>query len=178
MAGYIDSDGLATVGSDGLHLFAPISHNEVDRLTNRRADPLTVLVAGANYDITNQTHPGRQIVLIDSSTASTTSSTGAQGPNGIQLIQNAVTSVSPVQGAATWMSTTTLNYTGIWDLAELDFSLESSLQNAIDNAAMSEIGRQVELGLQSPSNGSIWVRLTYDWVRICLLYTSPSPRDS
>ena len=31
---------------------------------------------------------------------------------------------------------------------------------------MSEIGRQVELGLQSPSNGSIWVRLTYDWVRI------------
>ena len=29
MAGYIDSDGLATVGSDGLHLFAPISHNEV-----------------------------------------------------------------------------------------------------------------------------------------------------
>ena len=166
MAGHIDSDGLAAVGSDGLHLFAPISHNEADRFTNRRADPLTVLVAGANYDITNQTHPGRQIVLIDSETASVTSSTGAQGPNGIQLIQNAVTSVSPILGAATWMSTTTLNYTGIWDLAELDSSLESSLQNAIDNAAMSQIGRQVELGLQSPSNGSIWVRLTYDWVRL------------
>ena len=166
---YLDSSGLATVGIDGLHLFSPISHIEEDRFRSRRASPLNVLIGGNSINITNQTHPGRAIVLATQNSVISLPSIGAAGPNGLQLVQNVVTSVSPVQGAATWMSTTSLNYSGIWDLASLDsgvMGLETSLQNAIQNAAMTPDGREVHFQLQSPRNGSMWVRLTYDWERI------------
>ena len=165
---YIDSSGLATVGPDGLHLFSPISHMEEDRFRSRRASPLNVLIGGNSINITNQTHPGRAIVLATQNSQITLPNVGAAGPNGLQLVQNVITSVSPVQGAATWMSTTSLNYTGIWDLASLDsgvIGLEASLQEAIRNAAMTPDGRDVHFQLQSPQNGSMWVRLTYDWER-------------
>ena len=162
---YIDSSGLATVGLDGLHLYSPISHIEEDRFRSRRASPLNVLIGGNSINITNQTSPGRAIILATPDSPIPLSTIGAAGPNGLQLVQNVITSVSPIQGAATWMSTTSLNYTGIWDLASINSGLENNLQDAIRNSAMTPDGRNVHFQLQSPTNGSMWVRMTYDWER-------------
>ena len=81
------------------------------------------------------------------------------------MTQDMLTLSSPVAGAATWVASTYLNYTGTWDLAALDSNLESTVQNAILNSVLTTAGRSLHLQLQSPSNGSIEVRLTYDWVR-------------
>ena len=162
---YIDSSGLATVGLDGFHLYSPISHIEEDRFRSRRASPLNVLIGGNSINITNQTSPGRAIILATPDSPIPLSTIGAAGPNGLQLVQNVITSVSPIQGAATWMSTTSLNYTGIWDLASINSGLENNLQDAIRNSAMTPDGRNVHFQLQSPTNGSMWVRMTYDWER-------------
>ncbi|SVB37181.1 uncharacterized protein METZ01_LOCUS190035, partial [marine metagenome] len=69
-------------------------------------------------------------------------------------------------GAATWVSSTRLNYSGTWDLAELDVTLQNIVQTSIENSVLTVNGRSLHIQLQSPSNGSLQIRLTYDWVRI------------
>ena len=63
--GYVDFSGFYAVGNDGLHVYKPvISLQENSREHQRRADPLTVLYSGRNWDITNTTHPGMSTVLV------------------------------------------------------------------------------------------------------------------
>jgi len=166
-AGHVGLNGIVLVGNYGMFAFGPApAHAEYERVSMRRAEPLNVLFAGQNFDLTNSTRPGTLTTLASPDNSWTIGETGAAGPNGIPMLQQTLTMLSPIEGAATWVRTHHLNYSGTWDLAALDTTLESRLQMAISNAALSPDGRSAHIQMQSPSNGSMWVRLTYDWMRV------------
>ena len=162
----ITQSGIYVVGSDGLHIWgqAP-AFVESEREEIRRAEPLMINFGGTAFDVTSEARPGNEIVLINSSNAQTLPMFGTAGPANIPMTQDMLTLSSPVSGAATWVSSTRLNYSGTWDLAELDLNLQTMVQNAISNSVLTTSGRSLHLQLQSPSNGSLEVRLTYDWIR-------------
>ena len=165
--GFIDSGGAILVGPYGMFAFGPApAYTELERHSMRRSEPLNVLFGGQTHDLTDYTRPGTKVVLANPDDSWTVGETGAAGPNGIRMTQQTLTMLSPVEGAATWVKTHNLNYSGTWDLAELDDTLEDRLQTAIRNAALSEDGRSVHIQMQSPQNGSMWIRMTYDWLRV------------
>ncbi len=163
----ITQSGIYVVGVDGLHIWgqAP-AFVESDRSEIRRAEPLMINFGGTAFDVTNEARPGNEIVLVNSSNTLTLPMFGTAGPANIPMTQDMLTISSPVEGAATWVSSTRLNYSGTWDLAELDVTLQNMVQTAISNSVLTMSGRSLHLQLQSPSNGSLEVRLTYDWIRI------------
>jgi len=71
---------------------------------------------------------------------------------------------SPVEGAAIWTKSVSLNYDATLDLSQ-DPNLELNLQSAVDNGLLYDNTRHVSLRLYSPSNGTMEVRMTYDYVR-------------
>jgi len=163
----ITQSGIYVVGSDGLHIWgqAP-AFVQKDRDEIRRAEPLMINFGGTAFDVTADARPGNEIVLVNLSNTVTLPMFGTAGPANIPMTQDMLTISSPIEGAATWASSTHLNYTGTWDLAELDANLQTMVQSAISNSVLTTTGRSLHLQLQSPSNGSLEVRLTYDWVRI------------
>ncbi len=162
----ITSNGIYAVGSDGLHIWSQApAFVEKDRASILRADPLMINFGGDAFDVTNVARPGNEIVLVNGTNAISLPMFGTAGPGNIPMTQDMLTLSSPVSGAATWVASTRLNYSGTWDLAELNPNLESTVQTAILNSVLTTAGRSLHLQLQSPSNGSIEVRLTYDWVR-------------
>ncbi|MDE0708568.1 MAG: hypothetical protein OSB33_06430, partial [Candidatus Poseidoniales archaeon] len=162
----ITQSGIYVVGVDGLHIWgqAP-AFVESDRSEIRRAEPLMINFGGTAFDVTNEARPGNEIVLVNSSNTLTLPMFGTAGPANIPMTQDMLTISSPVEGAATWVSSTRLNYSGTWDLAELDVTLQTMVQTAISNSVLTMSGRSLHLQLQSPSDGSLEVRLTYDWIR-------------
>ena len=72
---------------------------------------------------------------------------------------------SPVSNAAVWAKSNTLRYDAVLELDNTT-GIEDGLQLAIDNGQLINGTRFVPIKLISPSNGSIEVRLTYDWVRL------------
>ena len=163
----ITPSGIYVVGTDGLHIWgqAP-AFVESERSEIRRAEPLMINFGGTAFDVTDEARPGNEIILVDSSSTLTLPMFGTAGPANIPMTQDMLTITSPVAGAATWVSSTRLNYSGTWDLAELDINLQTIVQTAISNSALTTAGRSLHLQLQSPSNGSLEIRLTYDWIRI------------
>jgi len=163
----ITQSGLYVVGEDGLHIWtqAP-AFVQKDREEIRRAEPLMINFGGTAFDVTDQARPGNEIVLINATNPVMLPMFGTAGPGNIPMTQDMLTLSSPVAGAATWVSSTRLNYSGTWDLAALDASLQTMVQSAISNSALTTNGRSLHLQLQSPNNGSLEVRLTYDWIRI------------
>ena len=168
-AGTISSNGVYIVGMDGLHVWSGHpSFIEIDRSSMRRADPLTITLggsSGSSLDATDEARPGNKITLINSSNAVSIPAFGTAGPGNIPVTQDMLTLSSPVSGAATWVASTRLNYSGSWDLAALNSNLQTTVQVAIDNSVLTSMGRSLHIQLQSPVNGSLEVRLTYDWVR-------------
>ena len=162
----ITQSGIYVVGDDGLHIWtqAP-AFVQQDRSEIRRAEPLMINFGGTAFDVTEQARPGNDIVLVNASTTVTLPMFGTAGPANIPMTQDMLTISSPVAGAATWVSSTRLNYSGTWNLAELDINLQTMVQSAISNSVLTTNGRSLHLQLQSPSNGSLEIRLTYDWVR-------------
>ena len=71
---------------------------------------------------------------------------------------------SPVSNAAAWAKSTTLRYDGALELDNTT-GVEDGLQLAINNGQLINGTRFVPIKLIAPSNGSIEVRLIYDWVR-------------
>ncbi|GIR75589.1 MAG: hypothetical protein CM15mP78_02880 [Candidatus Poseidoniales archaeon] len=71
---------------------------------------------------------------------------------------------SPVTGAAVWAKSVGLEYDITLNLSE-DPALLRNLQDAVDTGQLYDNTRHVALRLFSPSNGSLEVRLTYDYVR-------------
>ncbi|MEE2758889.1 MAG: hypothetical protein VYA86_02795 [Candidatus Thermoplasmatota archaeon] len=166
MSSVATSSGIYVVGVDGLHIWSPApSFVEKDRSSILRADPLMINFGGTSFDVTSDARPGNEIVLVNNSNPVALPMFGTAGPGNIPMTQDMLTLSSPVSGAATWAASTRLNYSGTWDLASLDTSLENTVQTAILNSVLTPAGRSLHLQLQSPSNGSIEVRLTYDWVR-------------
>jgi hypothetical protein len=163
----ITQSGIYVVGSDGLHIWGQSpGFVEGERSEIRRAEPLMINFGGTAFDVTADARPGNEIVLVNLSNTITLPMFGTAGPANIPMTQDMLTISSPIQGAATWASSTHLNYSGTWDLAELDVNLQTMVQSAISNSVLTTTGRSLHLQLQSPSNGSLEVRLTYDWVRI------------
>ena len=58
------------------------------------------------------------------------------------------------------------NYTGSWDLASLDRGIEEAFQTTIFNTQPGSPSSTVHLQMQSPTDGKLKVRITYDWERL------------
>ncbi|MGB1587507.1 MAG: hypothetical protein ACPHJD_01685 [Poseidonia sp.] len=139
----------------------------VDEATMRRALPLTLRAMnnGGGLNVTDMVHPGMSIPLV--SPNDPFSLDPAQGTAGVHnlLFQNVpIVMTSPVDGAAVWAKSVSLNYDVTLDLSN-DPSLALNLQDAVDNGLLYNNTRHVSLRLYAPSNGSMEVRLTYDYVR-------------
>ena len=164
----ISSAGLWMVSStDGLLGWEPApTFTRRDMFVLRRAEPLNVGFGGIYDNVTDSTHPGKMITFINSSNPVTLdSSAGVPGPGGMLMQGASLVLSSPVDGAATWVKSHGLAYSGTWDLNDTNPTLQSNLQKAIDGGALVNGSRQIVLRLQSPENGSMYARITYDWVR-------------
>ena len=160
--------GLAAIGEDGLHIYRPMETlNEVEREAQRRATPLTAIFVDRSVEITDTTLPGMSTVLVDSeSTIGIPLDPNQANSSEIILYPGAITFSSPQSGAWIWAKSTTLNYSGSWDLASLNPEVEQSFQSAIFNTPPGSKSSFVHLQLQSPIDGKIKVRIAYDWQRL------------
>ena len=139
----------------------------VESSSMRRALPLTVRAMGngGGINISDLTHLGMQIELVDPTAPFALDATqGTPGIHGL-LFQNVpVVMTSPSAGAAVWAKSVALQYDVTLNLTE-DPNLARNLQDAVDTGQLYDNTRHVALRLFSPSNGSLEVRLTYDYVR-------------
>ena len=160
--------GLAAIGEDGLHIYRPMeSLNEVDREAQRRATPLTAIFVDRTVDITESTLPGMSTVLVNhESTISIPIDANQANSSELLLYPGSITFSSPQKGSWVWVKSTILNYSGSWDLAALDPGIEESFQTAIFNTPPGSSSSSVHLQLQSPTEGKIKLRITYDWERL------------
>ena len=168
------SDGVLTANnvwltteSDGLWGYErTASWTELDRFEMRRAMPLNAGFNMKNSNISEWTHPGAQIQLVDvDNPVKLDSTAGAVGAHGL-LFQNVpLTFTSTVDGAATWSRSVSLKYNATVNLTS-DPGLENTIQNAVDNGVMINGTRYVTLTLRSPSNGSLQARLVYDYIKL------------
>ena len=167
VAASISSVGLWLATQDGLMGWGPApTFTQRDEFSMRRASPLNVGIAGTYRNITSFTHPGAVISLANSTnTISLEPSLGVAGPGGIKMLDSALSLSSPVDGAAVWVRSVGLTYSGIWDLNETNQNFANTFQSIVDYSPTQNGSRRVILRLQSPENGSMMVRATYDWVR-------------
>ena len=166
VSGYIDANGVWVGSEYGMFSWSGSpSFQEKERAVMRRAEPLQINFAGESHDVTDEARPGNRIQLVNSSNPVAIPNFGTPGPGNIPLTQDMLTLTSPVAGAATWVSSIRVNYSGSWDLAALDSNFQAVFQNAIDSGSLSNLGRAMQIQLQSPRDGALEIRLTYDWVR-------------
>ena len=167
-AAFLDNSGLYVVAEDGLHIFEPVeSLRELERGHQRRADPLIALYAGNSWDITDTTHPGMSTVLItDENPIIIPQSNEMWIPGKLPLYTGALTLSAPQSGAWVQAESRFLNYSGMWDMAAMNPLIESSFQAAVSNLAPGSSSAQLHIQMQSPQNGSLQVRITYDWQRV------------
>ena len=167
-SGYVDHSGFYAVGNDGLHFYDPvISLQEKSREHQRRASPLNVLYGGRTWDITDTTHPGMSTVLVspdDPIEIEEVSVTAA--PGRLPMYIGAMTMNAPQRGSSVWARSTSLNYTGSWDMALSNGGIQQAFQSAISAIGPGSSSALLHLQMQSPANGSMKVRLTYDWERV------------
>ena len=166
--GYVDFSGFYAVGNDGLHVYKPvISLQENSREHQRRADPLTVLYSGRNWDITNTTHPGMSTVLVTpDNPIEIPETSNVAAPGKLPMHVGTMTMMAPQRGAWVWAQSTSLNYTGSWDLATSNGGIQQAFQSAISAVGPGTSSAILHVQMQSPQDGAIQVRLTYDWERI------------
>ena len=140
-------------------------YTEIERQSVRYADPLNVGFNLVTQDITDMTHPGMSITLADlNSTVALDPTQGVVGTNGILFQTVPLAFTSPVNNAATWAQSKSLKYNATIELANTpDF--ETTMQLAVDNGVIINGTQFLQLTLRSPSNGSLQVRLIYDYVR-------------
>ena len=165
---YLDVTGLYVVAQDGLHIFNPVEiMRELDRDQQRRAEPLIALYSGNSWDITNTSHPGMSTVLVNDENPITIPQGGDQWiPGKLPLHAGALTLSASQSGAWVWAESKYLNYSGSWDLASMNPTIQTSFQSAISSIVPGSTSAQLHIRMQSPMNGSIQVRVTYDWQRV------------
>ncbi|MCP3693520.1 MAG: hypothetical protein GY917_15070 [Planctomycetaceae bacterium] len=166
--GYVDFSGFYAVGNDGLHVYDPVvSLQEKSREHQRRADPLTVLYGGRTWDITDTTHPGMSTILVtpdDPIEIPQTSDIAA--PGSLPMHVGAMTMTAPQGGSWVWARSSALNYTGTWDMAASNGGIQQAFQSAISAVGPGSSSAYLHVQLQTPQDGAIQVRLTYDWERV------------
>ena len=173
MAGAVSGDadlwmGLAVIGEDGLHIVQPMETlRELPRENQRRAFPLTAIFADRTMDITESTRPGMHTVFASSDDPITIPmDQNQENSSEILLYPGALTFSSPESGSWVWARSTNLNYTGSWDLASLDPGIEEAFQTAIFDTQPGSLSSTVHLQMQSPTDGKLKIRITYDWERL------------
>ena len=149
---------------DGLKIWSLSSGEELESIALRRADPLSVGFQLEFKDVSNYTHPGMPVVLVDAANSVTLSQDGTAGAHGILMQSAPLTFSSPVSGAATWGKLVDMKWNATVNLSN-DPTFITGMQYAIDNGVLLNGTRHVNLHVNSPSNGSMWVKLTYDWYR-------------
>jgi len=165
--GTISSDYIwLTTDGEGLYGFENNpQYTELERVSVRYADPLNVGFNLVTQDITDQTHPGMSIILADlTSTVALDSTQGVVGTNGILFQAVPLAFTSPVNNAATWAQSKSLKYNATIELANTP-GFETTMQFAVDNGIIVNGTQFMRMTLRSPSNGSLQVRLIYDYVR-------------
>jgi hypothetical protein len=169
IAGDADSwMGLAVLGEDGLHIYKPMETlREVPRENQRRAYPLNAIFADITLDITDSTRPGMSTTMVShESPVSIPIDQNQANSSELLLYPGSLTFSSPSRGSWVWAKSTSLNYTGSWDLAALDPGIEESFQTAIFNTPPGSLSSTVHLQMQSPLDGRIKIRVSYDWERL------------
>ena len=169
IAGHADSwMGLAVLGEDGLHIYKPMETlREVPRENQRRAHPLNAIFADFTVDITDSTRPGTSTTLVShESPVSIPIDQNQANSSELLLYPGSLTFSSPERGSWVWAKSTNLNYSGSWDLAALDPRIEEAFQSAIFNTPPGSMSSTVHLQMQSPLDGRIKVRVSYDWERL------------
>jgi hypothetical protein len=161
--GIISSDGSWLIGEGGLERWSPLGVR-LDDVNMRRAMPLTANIGNYSMDISEFTHPGIQISYFAAGESYTSNEFGFAGPHGITLQSLGLVLASPSHGAATWAKMGLLNYRSTLNISG-DSSLMPNFQTMVDNGQIISGSSIVTLGLSSPSNGSLEVRMTYDWVK-------------
>lgn len=148
-------DGLAAWG-------APPGYLPVPSAASLRATPLNLGVGTGFADVTEYLHPGTSIDLLDligvDALTLPAGTAGGLTPTALPLVFS-----STSQGAAVWASTNLLLWNGTFEMADDDFV--NRLQSAVDTGRMLNGNLTVETQLFSPVNGSMEVRLIYDWSR-------------
>ena len=167
LSGYVNANSLYAIGEDGLHLYTPIvSLNERPRDYQRRAEPLFAIFGGEIWDITNTTHPGMSTILIDNSDPLSIPNDSSSIPGILPMYNGALTLSSPISNSPIWARSTSLNYSGSWDLAGRNPAIEAGFQTAISNVGPGSNSVELHIQMQSPQNGTISVRMSYDWERV------------
>ena len=167
LSGYVNANSLYVIGEDGLHLYTPIvSLNERPRDYQRRAEPLFAIFGGEIWDITNTTHPGMSTILIDNSDPLSIPNDSSSIPGILPMYNGALTLSSPISNSPIWARSTSLNYSGSWDLAGRNPAIEAGFQTAISNVGPGSNSVELHIQMQSPQNGTISVRMSYDWERV------------
>ena len=153
----------ASTFDDGLAAWGPPpGYQPVPSAANLRATPLNLGIGTGFADVTDYLHPGTSIDLLNLTGLDNLSlaagAAGALTPTALPLVFS-----SNTQGAAVWASTELLLWDGTFDMA--DDAFVSRLQAAVDTGRMLNGNLTVEAQLFSPVNGSMDVRLIYDWSR-------------
>ena len=161
-------NGLFLVGSDGMYGWGLPNYAPMDQLIVRFASPLSLNVAGLNLDITNKTHPGEQIILASTSLNPIIIENwgSLQYENNMPYSEVSMALSSPIQYSPTWLKSINMRYKGEWNLSETNDNIAYELQRVLDLSTMTASGMEIELRLKTTLNGSMKVRLTYDWERI------------
>tara|TARA_Y100000766_G_scaffold112496_1_gene96451 strand:- start:41069 stop:49372 length:8304 start_codon:yes stop_codon:yes gene_type:complete len=155
-----------TTDGDGLYGYENNpQYTEIERVSIRYADPLNVGFNLVTQDITDMTHPGMSITLADlNSTVTLDPTLGVVGTNGIMFQTVPLAFTSPINNAATWAYSKSLKYNATIELNN-NPDFETTLQLAVDNGVIVNGTQFLQMTLRSPSNGSMHVRLIYDYVR-------------
>ena len=139
---------------------------EVERFELRRADPLNMGFNLVTKDITDMAHPGMEIELANTTNSITLDSDiGSPGVHGLLFQGVPLAFTSPVSGAATWAKSNSLKYNVTLNLSD-DQSIQQNMQSAINNAVQINGTKFVQLNLRSITNGSLQIRLTYDYIKL------------
>ena len=160
--------GLAVLGEDGLHIYKPMETlREIPRENQRRAYPLNAIFADRTLDITDTTRPGMSTIFASQDNPiSIPIDQNQENSSDLLLYPGSLTFSSPARGSWVWAKSTHLNYTGSWDIAALDPRIEESFQNSIFNTPPGSLSSSVHLQMQSPQDGRIKIRISYDWERL------------
>ena len=137
-------------------------HRAVPSKPFSRATPLNLGVGTGFINATAMLHPGFSIDLLDAVGAASmvipTTSDAPMADGFLPLVFS-----SPVQGAPVWAISQQLLWNGTFEMA--DEAFVGRLQAAVNTSRSVDGSTIVELTLISPTNGSIEVRLAYDWSR-------------
>ena len=163
-----NSEWLIAIDEDGLHAFSNTETlQEMPRVNQRRAEPLNVIYDFNTWEITETTHPGMPTVLASADNPIAISLDPTQEfSEELILYPGKLTFSSPQDWSWIWARSNQLNYTGSWDFASINPSIVESFQTSIFSAEPGSMSSFVNLQLQSPKDGKIKIRLTYDWERL------------